>query len=107
MAIASDSSVTAVLYAEVVFAFLWDVILLKTTPLPLQYVGAATIVAGSVSSSVLRYLRIREKQRLEEIYQASSMATAGEISKPIDSPLSGLITPILEPSNRSAGAAMV
>jgi drug/metabolite transporter superfamily protein YnfA len=54
LAIASDSSVTVVLYAEVAFSFVWDVFVLGTSPDRIQWYGAAVIVLGSVLSAILK-----------------------------------------------------
>jgi drug/metabolite transporter (DMT)-like permease len=67
LSIASDSSVTVVLYAEVAFSFAFDLAVLGARPSPLQFLGAALIVIGSVLAVVLRVLARRKLENRAQV----------------------------------------
>ena len=61
LSIATDSSVTTILYIEVVFSFIWDLALLRNTPSAWQLCGAALILVASISATFLRIHASRQQ----------------------------------------------
>jgi drug/metabolite transporter (DMT)-like permease len=49
---------------KVVFSFIWDVLILKDSPEPIQWVGAGLIVIGSVSAVLIRHMSQKKKELL-------------------------------------------
>ena len=73
-AISRDSSVVTVLYSEIVFAFIWDITVLESRPQAVEYAGAALIIFGSGTATILKARAAREKSK-----QAQKMEYQGII----------------------------
>ena len=53
-------------YAEPLFGILWTILLLAVLPSPLQWLGAALIIAGVVTVKAGEIVRARSRARARE-----------------------------------------